>query len=45
MAVLITTAFFVIGWVGLLYVDEDKGRAAAEAWREDRVWSQEVVPR
>ena len=31
-AVLITTAFFVAGWIGLLYVDEERGRAAAEAW-------------
>ncbi len=31
-AVLITTTFFAIGWVGLLYVDEEKGRAAAEEW-------------
>jgi UMF1 family MFS transporter len=36
-AVLITAAFFVIGWIGLLYVDEDRGRAAAEAWSKDRV--------
>ena len=33
-AVLITTAFFVAGWIGLLYVDEEKGRAAAESWQD-----------
>jgi len=36
IAVLITTAFFVIGWFGLLYVDEEKGRAAAQAWRDEQ---------
>ena len=36
IAVLMTAAFFVIGWIGLLYVDEEKGRAAAEAWRQAR---------
>ncbi len=35
-AVLITAVFFVVGWVGLLYVDEEKGRAAAESWRAER---------
>jgi UMF1 family MFS transporter len=34
IAVLITATFFVIGWVGLLYVDEEKGRRAAETWAE-----------
>ncbi len=32
IAVLITAVFFVAGWVGLLFVDEERGRAAAEAW-------------
>lgn len=32
LAVLITAAFFVAGWVGMLFVDEEKGRAAAAAW-------------
>jgi UMF1 family MFS transporter len=36
IAVLITAVFFVVGWVGLLCVDEEKGRAAAEAWRDER---------
>ena len=36
LAVLITAAFFVVGWVGMLWVDEDKGREAAEAWRDER---------
>ena len=36
IAVGITAAFFIVGWIGLLWVDEDKGRAAAEAWRAEQ---------
>ena len=35
VAVLITAGFFIVGWIGLLYVDEDRGRAAAEAWGDE----------
>ena len=34
VAVFTTSIFFVLGWLGLLTVDEERGRAAAEAWAE-----------
>ncbi len=34
IAVLVTTGFFVAGFFGLFFVDQKRGRAAAEAWSE-----------
>jgi len=36
VAILSTAIFFIVGLVGLALVDETKGRAAAEAWDEQR---------
>jgi UMF1 family MFS transporter len=35
VAILTTGLFFVLGLAGMRFVDEARGRAAAEAWRED----------
>ncbi|MEW6338940.1 MAG: MFS transporter [Acidobacteriota bacterium] len=36
VAILTTGLFFVLGLAGMRFVDEGRGRAAAEAWREEQ---------
>jgi UMF1 family MFS transporter len=35
VAMLSTAAFFVLGLIGIAFVDERRGRAAAEAWHRE----------